>query len=223
MKQRSRDSLISTARSLQSMAQRGDAHERENAEDKLARFVRLHGITAEELGHGHVRRVRFTVPEAWHWLFKEIAFNVLGAVDVRMLDATTVTVPCAPEDVPTVWAKYQRYQRLYEEQEALFRLAFMQANSLWTRPQPKHRPPTRERHREEASGHAVNTPPPTPTEDEGNAYIPPPRPPEEMGADHGMLRNRRIAWFKEAIRTVPFHIPIGEGEAIPAEATDDIL
>jgi hypothetical protein len=223
MRKKSRDSLINTARSLQSMAQRGDAHERENAEYKLARFVRQHGITAEELGHGHVRRVRFTVPEAWHWLFTQMALNVLGPVDVRIIDANTMTVPCAPEDVPTVWAKYQRYQRLYEEQEALFRIAFMEANALWMKPQPLHRPPARERHREEASGHAVNTPPPAPTEEEGQPYTPPPPPPQEPGADHGLLRNMRVKWFKEAIRTVPFHIPIGDGDPIPAETTDDIL
>jgi hypothetical protein len=136
---RTRDSIIHTARSLRELALRGEDGERDNATAMFHAFMQRHGLKEDDLGSDHVKPHVFNVPTAWQWLLIQVASTVLGDVLFNNT-ADTVTVPCAEEDVPHIWSKFERYRSAYMDEEHLLRLAFIHVQQLKPRHEPLHPP-----------------------------------------------------------------------------------
>jgi hypothetical protein len=214
-KHKSRESLIHTARSIQARIERGEGEERKNTK-LLDRFMKRHHLNQEDIGIGHVRKFTFTVAPHWQWLFTQIAATVLGDLKFPVAEnGHAILVLCAEEDVAKLWAKFDRYQRIYIQEEQLLRIAFVQVNDLWPLAEVLHAP-------------AVNAP---------RATQPSPQPNVECATldnaekepevvtelpHHNLdefpqeINELRVAGMRQLLRKLPFHVPIGNGESIPA-------
>lgn len=217
-KPRTRDSIIHTARSLRELAQRGEDGEQSNARAKYEAFMARHGLRDDELGTGHVRDHVFAVPQHWQWLFIQVASTVLG--DIRFMPKPdSVTLPCAEEDVPHIWSKFERYRDAYQEDEMLMRMAFIHVQQLSPRTEPLHPP-------------VSNAPKPTmrPEDETGTAFDPPPAPPahSEPPPDapaqepypnperRGLVTQLTdMEVLKMVVRKVSYRIPIGPMADVP--------
>jgi len=140
MKQRSRASIIATARAIEQLVLRGDGDaERNTALLRLEQYMTKHSITRDELGTGHVRQHVFRISAQWEWLFTHIVLHVLGNVKAfASVDGTEITVPCAAQDVPELWSMFERYQHAYVQYDLAMKQAFLERQQLYERPTPRH-------------------------------------------------------------------------------------
>lgn len=130
---------LELAKKLHALAERGVGGEAMNAGTALKRLLKKHGITMEEVASDHVRDRVFNFKNVEHLRFvNQVIASVLGRVDVyRWKGKKVLVVACTTAQHLEIYEKVEHYWALWLEEVDVFHSAFIQANKLYTKRNPK--------------------------------------------------------------------------------------
>lgn len=134
------DKIISLAKKLKALSDRGEGGEKENARHQLEKLMGKHGLSFDSLNDDAVHSVVFDVAVKFRQLFVQIVVsvcnnngeNIFGhkASKVKMI------VDCTNVQAVEIEAKFEFYQKEYsrqlEENNRIFYKAFVHKNNIFS-------------------------------------------------------------------------------------------
>lgn len=129
--------IISLAKKLKALSERGVGGEKQNAEKMLLKFLDKHGISIEELEQNEKSFYQQKVGAKYTSFFGQIAVTISSEIKVygHKSDRTIAIVECTQIEFVEIVAKFEFYKKEYEkdlkEHIRLFYEAFIQTNRLY--------------------------------------------------------------------------------------------
>lgn len=139
------EKIITLARKLKALADKGVDGEKENAETMLLNLMEKHGITIEEIETEKTDSFFFTVDAKYRKLFVQICGNISKSIKVYgeynlKVQRQFKTLGCKPGNFSIestfaqyleVEAKFEFYKKAYDAELEIFYSAFIQSNHLY--------------------------------------------------------------------------------------------
>ena len=139
------EKIITLARKLKALADKGVDGEKENAETMLLNLMEKHGITIEEIENEKTDNFFFVIDPKYRKLFVQICGNINKSIKVygeydQKTQRHFKTLGCKPGNFSIkstfaqyieVEAKFEFYKKVYDAELEIFYSAFIQSNHLY--------------------------------------------------------------------------------------------
>lgn len=133
------DKVLSLARKVKELADRGVDGERESADGMLKKLMAKHNLTLEMIVGDEIKKYEFFILPDDKKFFIQILASVLGQTSYSYLRSDrkkkkSLFIKCTPSEAVEIQGKFEFYLAKWKEELELFYSAFVQKQKIYTKP-----------------------------------------------------------------------------------------